>query len=462
MALRVVILAAGQGTRMRSQVPKVLHLLAGRPLLQHVVNAAVQLQPEQLVIVHGAAGALLKAQVRDPAVEWVEQTQALGTGHAVQQALPCLGTDANDYVLVLYADVPAIHPETLEAMLVKAAAGAEVVVLSAQVAEPKGLGRILRTADGSLCGIVEERDASPAQREITEVNSGLVLFRLGLLQSLLPQLHTNNAQGEYYLTDVIHLAQTYGCRLGSVVCDGAEVQGINDRCQLAQVERYWQRLQAQQCMLNGVSLADPTRFDVRGELITAADVFIDVNCIFEGRVQLAEGVSIGANCWLKDAELAAGVTVHANTMIEGARIDAGASIGPFARIRPHSTVGTAAHIGNFVELKKTHFGAHSKASHLAYLGDAQVGEHVNIGAGVITCNYDGARKHTTYIEDAVFIGADSQLVAPIRVSRGATVGAGSTITRDVPPDSLTLSRAPQVSRESWSRPQKDAVEQDEN
>lgn len=456
MNLSVIILAAGQGKRMRSATPKILHALAGRPLLQHVVNTAVSLQPQRVVIVH--APSLQPGQIgitAEASLQWVEQVQALGTGHAVRQALAHLPQNAESHVLVLYGDVPAIRATTLQHMCDQAILGADIVVLTGIVKNPSGLGRIVRGTDGQLSGIVEELDATVDQKAITEINSGLMLFRLALLQQFLPRLQANNAQGEYYLTDVIALAQQQGRSLATVVCEDAkEIQGINDRSQLAQVERYYQKRQAMVLMQQGVTIADPDRFDCRGSLIAGTDVFIDINCVFEGLVQLGQGVRIGPNCIIKDTVMADNVVVHANTMIDGACIDTAASVGPFARIRPGTKIATKAHVGNFVEIKKTYLGAASKASHLAYLGDAMIGERVNIGAGVITCNYDGVNKHVTTIEDDVFVGSDCQLIAPVLIKKGATIGAGSTITQEVPAAGLTLSRVAQKSVAGWQRKKK--------
>lgn len=455
MHLSVVILAAGQGKRMRSRTPKILHALAGKPLLQHVIDTATLLDPQQVIIIHSPVISPQHSGITGAALQWIEQAQALGTGHAVQQALTHLQQAAATHVLVLYGDVPAIHVSTLQRMCDQATQGADIVVLTAIASNPTGLGRIVRGQDGQLCAIVEELDADTHQKAITEINTGLMLFRLEMLQQFLPLLHADNAQSEYYLTDVIGLAQQYNHVLATVLCpDAEETQGINDRVQLAQVERYYQKRQALALMQQGVTLADPNRFDCRGHLVADTDVFIDINCVFEGSVQLGQGVSIGPNCIIKDAIIAAGTTVKANTLIEGAVIASKASIGPFARIRPGTEIATQAQVGNFVEIKKTYLGAGSKASHLSYLGDAHIGEHVNIGAGVITCNYDGVNKHTTTIEDDVFVGSDCQLIAPVVIKKGATIGAGSTITRDVPAEGLTLSRVAQKSVPHWQRNKK--------
>ena len=451
MKLHVVILAAGQGKRMCSTLPKVLHPVAGKPLLQHVVDTALVLQPEKLTVVYGADGEKIQAGIEGSSITWVRQEQPLGTAHAVQQAL--LEIDTATHILVLYGDVPGITDTTLASMQKSAIAGADIVVLTATVSLPFGLGRIIRNAEGGLQGIVEERDASDSERQIKEVNSGLMLCSLPILRQLLAQVRANNAQGEYYLTDIIALGAAQGFKLDSVmVRDPMEVQGINDRHQLSQVERYYQQAQALQVMQAGATLADPARFDVRGTLNVEQDVFIDINCVFEGVVSLASGVTIGPNCLIKNSIIEKNVTIHANTMLDGAFIASNCRIGPFARIRPESHVGSGSHVGNFVELKKTVMGERSKANHLAYLGDALIGLGVNIGAGVITCNYDGANKYTTTIEDDVFVGSNSQLVAPLKIAEGSTIGAGSTITEDTPANTLTLARAKQISIVGWSRP----------
>lgn len=453
MKLHVVILAAGQGKRMHSRLPKVLHRVAGKPLLQHVIDTATSLQPARLSVVYGHEGEKIQAGVAGDALTWVWQQQALGTGHAVQQALNPNDTAVFSHVLVLYGDVPCVSLATLQEMQAVAMKGAEIVVLSAQVENPLGLGRIVRDATGDLQRIVEERDATPQERAISEINSGIILCSQEALQLLLPCLTTDNAQQEYYLTDIIALAQEQSLPCATVtVADAMEVQGVNDRWQLSQLERYYQTRCARQLMAKGVSLADPARIDVRGTLTTGMDVFIDINCIFEGVVHLSDGVSIGPNCLIKNTVIEKEALIHANTLLDGAFIASGASVGPLARIRPGSYVDENAHVGNFVELKKTRLGKGSKASHLTYLGDATIGDNVNIGAGVITCNYDGVNKHATIIEDNVFIGADSQLIAPVRVGQGATVGAGSTITEDAPANTLSLARAKQISITAWSRP----------
>lgn len=453
MKLQVVILAAGRGTRMCSSIPKVLHSVAGKPMLQHVIDTGLSLKPDWLSVVYGQDGEKIQASVKGDDITWIWQEQQLGTGHALQQAVLNCASDQSTYVLVLYGDVPLVTTATLEEMQKCALAGADLVVLTAVVNEPFGLGRIIRTATGALQGIVEQRDATATERQINEINSGLLLGSLTALQQLLPALRANNAQGEYYLTDIVALAKKEELSLATVtVSDSLEVQGVNDREQLSEVERYYQQRLAKRLMKDGVTLADPKRLDVRGTLNADIDVFIDINCIFEGVVKLASGVKIGPNCLIKNSIIEQNVTIHANTLIDGAFIASDAVVGPLARLRPGTHIAQGAQVGNFVELKKTRLGERSKANHLSYLGDATIGADVNIGAGVITCNYDGLHKHPTIIEDNVFIGADSQLVAPVKIYQGATIGAGSTITEDAPANALTLARVKQISITTWSRP----------
>ena len=452
MSLDVIILAAGEGKRMRSTLPKVLHPLAGRPLIAHVLATAGSLDPARIHIVHGHGGELLRTRLADEPVHWVEQTERLGTGHAVRQVAPFLRDDAT--VLILYGDVPLISAGTLRDLLA-CTTERGIALVTAEVEDPRGYGRILRGPGGGITGIVEERDASDAQRVIREVNTGILAARAGLLLPLLNRLQNGNAQGEYYLTDVIAMAAEAGSAPVAVRAERIEeVLGVNDRLQLAALERHFQRLQAEALMTRGVTLLDPARFDLRGELHTGRDVIIDVNVVFEGRVELGDGVYIGPNCVIRDARIGAGTRIAACTVIEDAEIGEDCRIGPYARLRPETRIAAEAHIGNFVEVKKTSIGRGSKVNHLSYIGDAEVGGGVNIGAGTITCNYDGANKHLTRIGDGAFIGSDSQLVAPVTVGAGATIGAGSTITKDAPPGELTLSRSPQQTRAGWKRPVK--------
>lgn len=450
-ALSVAILAAGQGKRMNSRRPKVLHPLAGRPLIAHVIDTARALKPQKICVVYGHGGEQLPAAVRDPDVAFSKQEPQLGTGHAVQQAMPALG--ARGATLVLYGDVPLIRAQTLRALLDRAGTGAGV--LTAELDDPAGYGRIIRNKRGAITAIVEDKDATAAQRRIREVNTGLMVLPAARIAGWLKRLTNDNAQREYYLTDVVRLA--LADRVGVVAVkaqDAWETLGVNSRAQLAQVERIYQWQRANSLLEQGVTLMDPMRIDVRGELACGADVAIDVNCVFEGRVTLADGVEIGPNCVLRNAEIGAGTRIEPFTHIDDAVVGANCRIGPYARIRPGTRLAEEVHIGNFVEVKASEIAAGSKANHLAYIGDTTVGSNVNIGAGTITCNYDGANKHRTVIEDDVFIGSDTQLVAPVTVRRGATIAAGSTITKEAPAGQLTLSRAKQVSLAGWKRPAK--------
>ena len=452
--LTVVILAAGKGTRMKSDRPKVLHPLAGKPLIGHVLAAADALQPNRVCVVYGHGGETLPNAVGRADLAWALQEPQLGTGHAVQQAVPHI--DPNGICLILYGDVPLIRPETLQEMALIAREGA-VALLTVKLDDPAGYGRIVRNARGQVERIVEHKDASAEELAIREVNTGILCLSGAKLIGWLGRLSNDNAQNEYYLTDVIAMAAAEGERI--LPCHPVaewEVLGVNSRAQLAGLERRHQRNQAEALMAAGVTLIDPDRIDVRGELVCARDVLIDVNCIFEGRVVIGENAVVGANCVIKDAEIGAGVEVKPFCHIDGARIGADAIIGPYARLRPGTELAEQAHIGNFVELKNAQVGFNSKINHLSYVGDATVGRKVNIGAGTITCNYDGANKHRTVIEDEAFIGSDTQLVAPVTVGRGATLGAGTTLTKDAPPDQLTLSRAKQLTVPGWQRPTKNS------
>ena len=450
--LQVVILAAGQGKRMHSDLPKVLHPVAGRPLLAHVIATAGRLAPQRLCVVIGHGADQVRRALDGAPVTWAVQEKQLGTGHAVMQALPQLQDGGT--VLVLYGDVPLIAEATLRA-LIDAAAGSKVALLTQEVEAPKGYGRIVRDGSGRVTGIVEEKDATDAQRAIREVNTGIMAVPRERLAQWLGRLRNENAQGEYYLTDVIAAA----------VADGVAVEvrhpaaaheslGVNSKVELAALERHYQLSRAAQLLEQGVTLADPARIDVRGELACGRDVAIDVNCIFEGKVSLGDGVKIGANCILRDVTVGPGTEVKPFSLIEEATIGRDARIGPYARIRPGTALADDVHVGNFVEVKASSMGRGSKANHLAYVGDSTVGSDVNIGAGTITCNYDGAYKHRTVIEDDVHIGSDVQLIAPVTVGKGATIGAGATISKDVPPGGLTLTEKKQVTKPGWQRPRK--------
>jgi bifunctional UDP-N-acetylglucosamine pyrophosphorylase/glucosamine-1-phosphate N-acetyltransferase len=437
---------------MKSARPKVVHELAGRPILRHVIAASRALQPAQIIAVIGHGAQQVRAVMQDETVTFVEQLEQLGTGHALQQCLDTLAP-GND-VLVLVGDVPLIRAATLR-QLVEQRGDATVSVLSFIPASSQGYGRIARAANGDVRAIVEQKDASAAEAAIDECNSGIMLIDGGRLRELVMALENNNAQGEYYLTDVVALATAAGERVTAMVCDDAdEVNGINNQQQLAMVESIYRQRVAQALMEQGVKLFDPARIDVRGELNVGRDVEIDVNCVFEGSVSLGDNVRIGANCVIRNSSIAADSEIRPMTSIEDAVIGRKVSIGPFARIRPGTECADGVRIGNFVETKKARIGAGSKVSHLSYIGDTEMGAAVNIGAGTITCNYDGVNKFTTVIEDGVFVGSDTQLVAPVRVGRNATIGAGSTITRDVPADELTLSRSKQATVGGWKRPQK--------
>jgi bifunctional UDP-N-acetylglucosamine pyrophosphorylase / glucosamine-1-phosphate N-acetyltransferase len=452
MPLSVVILAAGQGTRMKSARPKVIHQLAGKPILRHVVDASRALQPAQVIVVIGHGAEQVRAAMQGEAVTFIEQLEQLGTGHALQHCLDTL-TPGND-VLVLVGDVPLIRAATLR-QLVEQRGDATVSVLSFVPASSHGYGRIARAANGDVRAIVEQKDTSVAEAAIDECNSGILLIDGGRVRELAMALENNNAQGEYYLTDVVALAAAAGDRVTAVVCgDADEVNGINNQQQLAMVEAIYRQRAAQALMQQGVKLFDPARIDVRGELSVGRDVEIDVNCVFEGNVSLGDNVRVGANCVIRNSSIAADSEIKPLTSIEDAVIGRKVSIGPFARIRPGTECADGVRIGNFVETKKARIGAGSKVSHLSYIGDTEMGAAVNIGAGTITCNYDGANKFRTIIEDGVFVGSDTQLVAPVRVGRNATIGAGSTITRDVPAEELTLSRSKQATIAGWKRPQK--------
>ncbi|MDP3514578.1 MAG: bifunctional UDP-N-acetylglucosamine diphosphorylase/glucosamine-1-phosphate N-acetyltransferase GlmU [Sulfuritalea sp.] len=436
--MNVVILAAGQGKRMHSDLPKVLHPLAGKALLGHVIDTARELGAGKICVVYGHGGERVRAALDAPDLAWARQEPQLGTGHAVLQAMPVTAASAptGSSTLVLYGDVPLTRVDTLK-RLIAAAGGDKLALLTAHVDNPQGYGRIVRS-EGLVTRIVEEKDADDAEKAIREINTGILVAPTAALARWLPGLGNRNAQGEYYLTDIVALAVAEGMPVVTAHPAAAwETEGVNSKLQLAALERVHQRNVAEALMEAGVTLADPARIDVRGELVCGRDVTIDVNCVFEGRVVLGDGVRIKANCVLEDAV-----------------VGAGSIVGPFARLRPGTELGSDVHIGNFVEVKNSSIADHSKANHLAYLGDATIGSRVNVGAGTITCNYDGANKFRTVIEDDVFIGSDTQLVAPVTVGRGATLGAGTTLTRDAPPDQLTVSRAKQVAVPGWKRPAK--------
>jgi bifunctional UDP-N-acetylglucosamine pyrophosphorylase/glucosamine-1-phosphate N-acetyltransferase len=452
MSLSVIILAAGQGTRMRSDLPKVLHPLGGAPLLQHVIHTAKELGSTAIHVVYGHGGERVREVLAHEDVNWVLQTEQLGTGHAVDQAMPSVQDD--DTLLVLYGDVPLVKAGTLVKLIAQAEQGA-LSVLTATLDNPFGYGRMIRGINGKLSGIVEQKDASEEQLHIKEINTGFLAAPAGKLRAWLNKLDNSNAQGEYYLTDVVGIAAGEGTTVDSASAeDEYEILGVNDRVQLATLERVYQQQLAEQLMRSGATLADPGRIDVRGELATGKDCFIDVNCVIEGKVTLGERVRIGPNCYIKSTSIGDDVEIFANCVIEDGVIGKQSRIGPFARIRPETELAEQVHVGNFVEIKKSRIATGSKVNHLSYIGDTHMGSRVNVGAGTITCNYDGANKHLTEIGDDVFIGSDSQLVAPVKIGDGATIGAGSTITREVPPGELTISRSPQQTRTGWKRPVK--------
>ena len=448
--LNIVILAAGKGTRMHSDRPKVLHSLAGRPLLQHVLDTATRLAPGKICVVYGHGGEAVPQAMAQYKADFVLQEPQLGTGHAVQQAMPNLVHGGQ--TMVLYGDVPLIQHTTLRQMLATPDA---LTLLTVHLDNPTGYGRIVRDKAGKVSCIVEEKDATPEQRTLREVNTGILAAPAHLLRNWLAKLQNNNSQSEYYLTDIVAMAVEQGVSVHTVhAAHTWEVQGINSKMQLAELERTWQLQQAHLLLEQGVTLADPARLDVRGKLGCGRDVEIDVGCIFEGEVHLGNNVQVGAYSVIRNSTLASGTHIAPYSHIDQAEIGNNCHIGPYARIRPGTKLHNDVHIGNFVEVKNSEIAASSKANHLSYIGDSSVGSRVNIGAGTITCNYDGANKHRTIIEDDVFIGSDTQLVAPVKVARGATIGAGSTITRDVPEGELTLSRSKQITVPGWKRPVK--------
>lgn len=449
--MNVVILAAGMGKRMQSDLPKVLHPLAGKPLLSHVIDTARSLSPAGCCVVYGHGGDAVPAKLAAPDLKFALQEPQLGTGHAVMQALPALQDDQP--TLILYGDVPLTTSATLQ-KLVAAADNDKLAVLTVELDDPAGYGRIVREQQ-RIVRIVEQKDATEAERAICEVNTGILIAPTKKLRQWLAKLSNNNAQGEYYLTDIIALAVADDVEVASAQPAFVwETLGVNSKVQLAELERIYQRNIANSLLEQGVTLADPMRLDVRGELHCGRDVEIDIGCIFEGTVELADKVRIGAHCVIKNARIASGVVIKPFCHIEDAVVGADSQIGPYARLRPGTELAQDVHIGNFVEIKNSQIAAHSKANHLAYVGDATVGSRVNIGAGTITCNYDGVNKFRTVIEDDAFIGSDTQLVAPVTVGKGATLGAGTTLTKDAPANTLTVSRAKQVSITSWQRPVK--------
>lgn len=451
MSLDIVILAAGQGTRMRSALPKVLHPVAGQSMLGHVIETARGLEPKAIHVVIGHGAEQVRERLAADDLNFVVQTEQLGTGHAVAQALPALTAER---VLILYGDVPLIEAATLERLLHKVGPQ-QLALLTVNLTDPTGYGRIVRDGQGVVQAIVEHKDASPEQKLIAEGNTGILAVPGERLGDWLGRLSNSNAQGEYYLTDVIAMAVADGLTVATEQPqDAMEVQGANDRIQLAELERHYQLRAARRLMAQGVTLRDPARFDLRGEVTVGRDVLIDVNVVLEGKVVIEDDVQIGPNCVIRNSTLRRGAVVKANSHLEGAELGEGADCGPFARLRPGAVLGAKAHVGNFVEVKNSRMGEGAKAGHLAYLGDAEIGARTNIGAGTITCNYDGANKSRTVLGEDVFIGSNSSLVAPVNLGDGATTGAGSVITADVPADTLALGRARQALVPGWRRPQK--------
>ena len=450
--MEVIVLAAGQGKRMRSVLPKVLQPLAAKPMLAHVLDTARTLEARRIVVVYGHGGEVVREALDAPDLAWARQDPPQGTGHAVQQAMPLV--EDGDTALILYGDVPLIGVPTLQ-RLMAAASDTALALLTVSMDNPTGYGRILRDGAGKVTRIVEEKDATPDERQVQEVNTGILAAPVTCLRQWLGNLKNDNAQGEYYLTDIIAMAVADGLDVVTTQPDAfEETLGVNNKTQLAELERIHQRNIARRLTDAGVTVIDPARLDVRGSLECGRDVEIDINCVFEGTVVLGDGVRIGANCIVRNATLGAGTRVAPFSQIEDTITGEACIIGPYARTRPGTVLGNDVHLGNFVEVKNSTIADHSKANHLAYVGDADIGQRVNVGAGTITCNYDGANKFRTVIEDDVFIGSDTQLVAPVRVGKGATLGAGTTLTKDAPAEQLTVSRAKQISLAGWQRPVK--------
>ncbi|MGM0631304.1 MAG: bifunctional UDP-N-acetylglucosamine diphosphorylase/glucosamine-1-phosphate N-acetyltransferase GlmU [Pseudomonadota bacterium] len=451
MKLRVVILAAGKGTRMRSELPKVLHKVANKPMVEHVIDTARSLKPDAINLIYGHGGDQLKQAIAGDDLTWVEQREQLGTGHAVQQVIPHL--KSSEKVIILYGDVPLLTESTL-IKLVTASANTSLGLLTMTLAEPTGYGRIVRNERRSVTGIVEQKDANAQQLAINEVNTGIMIADSDKLKSWLEQLSNDNAQKEYYLTDIVEMAAQEGVNIATAQPDNAqEVEGANNRQQLASLERALQQRQAEELLTQGVTLIDPARFDCRGKLSAGSDVTIDINAVFEGNVVLGDRVFIEPNCVIRNSVIGDDTVIRANSHIEDAKVAKGCKVGPFARLRPGAELADEAQVGNFVEMKKSRLGKGSKASHLSYLGDTQVGEYANIGAGTITCNYDGVNKALTEIGDGAFVGSNSSLVAPVSIGKNATVGAGSVITRAVADDELAVARGKQRNISGWQRPQ---------
>jgi bifunctional UDP-N-acetylglucosamine pyrophosphorylase/glucosamine-1-phosphate N-acetyltransferase len=452
MSLSIVILAAGQGIRMRSEVPKVLHQLAGKTMLEHVYYSASLVNHRQVYVVYGYGGDQVKKAHAELDVEWILQKNQLGTGHAVKQVLPQIPDQ--HHVMILYGDIPMITSDTLY-KLERAASESGFSLLTSYIDTPTGYGRIIRNDIGDVVRIVEDKDAEGEERSNCEINTGIMVVAAGPLKRWIKALKNKNKQNEYYLTDIVEMAVNEGITVSTINPGSAvEVRGINDRAQLAELERYYQLIQAHQLMRRGVSIMDPSRFDLRGDVEIGQDIMIDINVLLEGRLKIGHNVTIGANCCIKESIIGNNVEIRPNSVIENAIIGNGCRIGPFARIRPDTLLDDNVHIGNFVEVKKSQIGKGSKINHLSYIGDSEVGKDVNIGAGTITCNYDGANKHRTIIEDDVFIGSDTQLIAPVKIGAGATIAAGTTVVRDVESGVLAISRQEQKIDKKWKRPKK--------
>jgi len=452
MSLHVIILAAGQGSRMKSDLPKVVHRLAGKPMLQHVIDTASQLDAEKIHIVVGHGADIVKQTIQDDNVNWCLQAEQLGTGHAVAQAIDAIPQGAK--VLILYGDVPLTSGNTLND-LVGSVEAQQLSLLTVELENPTGYGRIIRNTEAEIAAIVEEKDASEEQRYVTEVNTGILAMSAASLHRYIPLLKNSNAQGEYYLTDIIEIAVKHGDRVESHQPQfEQEVQGVNNRLQLCELECWHQSRISELLMLGGVTLYDPNRIDVRGHLQFGRDVIIDLNCIFEGDVVLGDNVQIGPNCIIKNATIGAGTFIHANSIIEDSVIGEETNVGPYARLRPGTQLENKAKIGNFVETKKTIVGEGSKINHLSYVGDTILGRNVNVGAGTITCNYDGVNKFKTEVDDGVFVGSNSSLVAPVTIGKNATIGAGSTVTKDIAAEQLAVARGKQRNIDGWQRPLK--------
>lgn len=451
MNLAVVILAAGKGTRMKSDLPKVLHPIAGRPMVQHVVDAAGALDPDNTVLIYGHGGEAVRQAVTGSRLQWAEQAEQLGTGHAVAQALPHL---EEDVVLVLYGDVPLIQPQTLRDFVARVD-DQSLALMTLTLDDPSGYGRVIRDADGKVQRVVEQKDASDEEKAVREINTGILACTRRFLNDSLPRLSNSNAQGEYYLTDLIAMAVDAGMEVVTEQPGHAwEVDGVNDRVQLARLERVFQRVRAEALMRDGVTLLDPARLDIRGRLQCGQDVTLDINTVLVGDVEIGDRVTVGPNCLIRNARIGSGTHIEANSVVDGAVVGENCQVGPFARLRPGTELADQAKVGNFVETKKSYVGEGSKVNHLTYIGDSRIGKGVNVGAGTITCNYDGVNKFQTVMKDGAFIGSNSSLVAPVTIGENATVGAGSVVTKDVPDQGLAVARGQQRNIQNWSRPEK--------